>query len=267
VQQNPGVQKIRESARPGGRPAILSRRSAFWLGLLLSLIAHAVLLGVLTLMIRPPLRRPSRNSQLIYLLYTPAPQSGSAPAAGAPSPPPIAATKHTAPPRKVAKLHSKPKPLRLSAARIPKPDYAPPSSAPVVARLEVIPGIASGRGGKAPGNGRGAAGGTGAGPGNGSSGSLLSADQVANPPVLISRVMPMYPLQARARGLRGEVVLRAIVGSDGRVEKDIVIAQSSPMFDQPAVEALRLWRFEPGRDRDGNPVRVLLEVPIRFQLR
>lgn len=79
--------------------------------------------------------------------------------------------------------------------------------------------------------------------------------------------MPMYPLQARARGLRGEVVLRAIVGSDGRVEKDIVIAQSSPMFDQPAVEALRQWRFEPGRDRDGNPVRVLLEVPIRFQLR
>jgi len=79
--------------------------------------------------------------------------------------------------------------------------------------------------------------------------------------------MPMYPLQARARGLRGEVVLRAIIGSDGRVENDIVIAQSSPMFDQPAVEALRQWRFEPGRDRNGNPVRVLLEVPIRFQLR
>ena len=32
-------------------------------------------------------------------------------------------------------------------------------------------------------------------------------------------------------------------------------------------EALRQWRFEPGRDRDGKTVRVLVDVPIRFQLR
>jgi len=39
------------------------------------------------------------------------------------------------------------------------------------------------------------------------------------------------------------------------------------MFDAAAVAALHQWRFEPGRDRDGKPVRVLIEVPIRFQLR
>lgn len=246
---------------------IPSRRRALWLGLLLSLIGHAVLLVVLTLMIRPALRRPSQNSHLIYLLYTPAPQSGNSPAAGAPSPPPLATTKPKAAPHKVVKLRTKPKPPISTAAQIPKPEYAPPVSAPVVARLQVIPETVSSRGGEVPAGGRGAAGSAGAGPGGGSSGPLLSADQVEHPPVLISRVMPMYPFQARARGLRGEVVLRAIVGSDGRVEKDIVIAQSSPMFDQPAIEALRQWRFEPGRDRNGNPVRVLLEVPIRFQLR
>jgi len=262
--ERPNFREADESHRDLGTP--FPRRSLS-LPLIVSLIVHAVLLVVLTLMIRPTLRRPSRNSQLIYLLYTPAPQSGSAPAAGAPSPPPLASTKPTAAPHRVTKLHSKPKPPLLTAARIPKPDYAPSANAPVVARLELIPETASGRGGEVPGNGRGTAGGTGAGPGGKSSGSLLSADQVEHPPVLISRVMPMYPLQARARGLRGEVVLRAIIGSDGRVEKDIVIAQSSPMFDQSAVEALRQWRFEPGRDRNENPVRVLLEVPIRFQLR
>lgn len=262
--ERPNFPEADESHRDVGTP--FPRRS-FSLPLIVSLIAHALLLVVLTVMTRPPLRRPLLNSQLIYLLYTPAPQSGSAPAAGAPGPPSLAATKPAAPPRKVAKLRTKPKPSLLTAARIPKPDYVPPASAPVVTRLELTPGTASGRGRQAPGNSRGTTGGTSAGPGNNDSGSLLSADQVANPPVLISRVMPMYPLQARARGLRGEVVLRAIVGSDGRVEKDIVIAQSSPMFDQPAVEALRQWRFEPGRDRDGNPVRVLLKVPIRFQLR
>ena len=59
----------------------------------------------------------------------------------------------------------------------------------------------------------------------------------------------------------------ACIARDGQIEKDIVITRSSPMFDQPAIDALRQWRFEPGRDRDGNPVRVMVEVPIRFQLR
>jgi periplasmic protein TonB len=113
--------------------------------------------------------------------------------------------------------------------------------------------------------GVGAAGGIGVGPGSGSG--VFGAAQVAHPPVLISRVMPLYPAKARAHGLDGEVVLRAIIARDGRVEKDIVVAQSSAMFDQPAIDALRQWRFEPGRDHGGNPVRVMLEVPIRFQLR
>ncbi len=112
----------------------------------------------------------------------------------------------------------------------------------------------------------GIASGAGAAPGA-AGGAVFGADQVEHPPVLLSRVMPLYPAQARARGIDGEVVLRAIVARDGHVERDIVIAQSSPLFDQPAIDALRQWRFEPGRDRGGHPVRVMLEVPIRFEVR
>jgi protein TonB len=72
---------------------------------------------------------------------------------------------------------------------------------------------------------------------------------------------------ARARSLEGRVVLRAVVDRDGHVEEAVTVIESVPMFDGAAVDALRKWRFEPGRDRDGKTVRVLVDVPIRFQLR
>ena len=59
-----------------------------------------------------------------------------------------------------------------------------------------------------------------------------------------------------------------IVGRDGRPEAESVrLRQSAPSFDDAAVEAVRQWRFQPGRDAAGHPVRVIPEVPIRFQLR
>jgi protein TonB len=79
--------------------------------------------------------------------------------------------------------------------------------------------------------------------------------------------MPTYPPLARARGLEGRVILTAVVDQQGRVEAAITVTQSMPLLDAAAVEALRQWRFEPGRARDGTPVRVRIEVPIRFQLR
>ncbi len=79
--------------------------------------------------------------------------------------------------------------------------------------------------------------------------------------------MPAYPGAARAQGIEGEVVLRAIVDQDGAVERNIVVVQSIPQLDQAAIQALRQWRFEPGRDAADHPVRVLIEVPLRFRLR
>jgi protein TonB len=67
--------------------------------------------------------------------------------------------------------------------------------------------------------------------------------------------------------LEGEVVLRAIVDRRGDVEPDIVVVESIPSLDPAAIEALRQWRFEPGRDADNRPVRVVIEVPLRFRLR
>jgi protein TonB len=95
----------------------------------------------------------------------------------------------------------------------------------------------------------------------------IAETEVATPPVLVSRVLPEYPPLARARGLEGLVILRAVVGRDGRVEAHVGVQRSDPAFDAAAIAALRQWRFHPGKDGDGHLVRVLIEVPVRFRLR
>lgn len=86
-------------------------------------------------------------------------------------------------------------------------------------------------------------------------------------PILLSRVIPSYPENARRLGIEGQVVLRFVVDQSGRVEREIEVVTSLPMLDQAAIEAVRQWRFSPARDRDGNPVRVLVSVPVQFTLR
>lgn len=95
----------------------------------------------------------------------------------------------------------------------------------------------------------------------------LPVKQVANPPLLLSRIMPEYPRQARLQGVEGLVLLEAVLAVDGHVEDDIKVLQSIPSLDLAAMQALRRWRFRPARDQENRPVRVILEVPMRFVLR
>ena len=95
----------------------------------------------------------------------------------------------------------------------------------------------------------------------------ISGTIVNQPPVLVSRTLPAYPERARRLGIEGQVVLRFVVDQFGRVERDIQVIDSLPMFDQAAIDAVRQWRFSPARDRNGNAVRVVISVPLQFTLR
>ena len=95
---------------------------------------------------------------------------------------------------------------------------------------------------------------------------LLPAAQAAILPVPISKIIPEYPRLAHQRGIEGQVVVEAIVGTDGRIEPEVTVIQSVPPLDQATIAALRQWRFRPARDNDGTPVRVSLRVPFRFVL-
>jgi periplasmic protein TonB len=85
-------------------------------------------------------------------------------------------------------------------------------------------------------------------------------------PVLLSRIVPTYPEDARSRGIEGVVILQFIVDQWGRVARDIEVLDSIPTLDGAAIDAVRQWRFVPGRDRDGNPIKVIVRVPLKFTL-
>lgn len=90
-----------------------------------------------------------------------------------------------------------------------------------------------------------------------------SGPQIA--PRVIHQTKPEYPLAQRASGLRGEVLLDFTVDIEGRVTNPVVVRTLNPAFNEPALDAIRQWTFEPGR-RGGVPVPTHMQVPVLFQL-
>jgi len=78
---------------------------------------------------------------------------------------------------------------------------------------------------------------------------------------------PPYPALSRRLGEQGTVVVRALIGIDGRPQQ-AEIRQSSgyERLDQAALQAVRSWRFVPGT-RNGIPEAMWVNVPIRFILK
>jgi TonB family protein len=78
-------------------------------------------------------------------------------------------------------------------------------------------------------------------------------------------VAPQYPPEAQALGMRGIVILELLVGPDGKVVSARV-TRSVPPFDDAALGAVRQWEYEVTKV-EGQPVSVLLTVPIEFKMR
>ena len=78
---------------------------------------------------------------------------------------------------------------------------------------------------------------------------------------------PRYPTLSVRRGEEGLVLLRVVVGPDGRV-LDVEVLQDPGfgLLRAAAEDAVRRATFRPAV-RNGRPVRSTIEVPIRFSLR
>lgn len=129
-------------------------------------------------------------------------------------------------------------------------------------------GIGSGGGiGTGSGGGVGSGRGPGVGPGWGGGiggGAYRIGGGVTAPRVLYSPE-PEYSEEARKAKYQGTVVLWVVVGSDGRT-RDVHVQRSLGMgLDEKAIEAIRQWRFEPGR-KDGVAVAVQVNIEVNFRL-
>ena len=80
-------------------------------------------------------------------------------------------------------------------------------------------------------------------------------------------VPPEFPLAARERAISGWVDVQFMVNTDGSVSDPAVVrAEPAGLFDQPATEAVRKWRYRPIL-RDGQPINQRARVRVVFALK
>lgn len=75
---------------------------------------------------------------------------------------------------------------------------------------------------------------------------------------------PKYPKESLKAGAEGVVELRALVDRDGRT-RDLNVVSGEPAFANPALKAVRQWRFHPVLVA-GKPVETVYKVRVRFVL-
>ena len=81
--------------------------------------------------------------------------------------------------------------------------------------------------------------------------------------LLVHRVEPVYPAEARQQNLQGVIALSIIVGRDGSVLS--MRALNGPdVLARAAMDALRWWKFEPYR-MNGEPAAVETTVAVEFK--
>jgi protein TonB len=93
-------------------------------------------------------------------------------------------------------------------------------------------------------------------------GGLFALADLDQEPRVVYQPGPVIDTKVRRKGA-GTVWFIFVVDQDGRVEMPKVQSSSDPVFERPALAALKQWRFEPGK-RGGEPVRSRLRVPITF---
>ncbi len=86
-------------------------------------------------------------------------------------------------------------------------------------------------------------------------------------PVVISKIDPAYPPDAKEEKVMGTVVLEAAVGIDGSVTDIVALQDPDPRLTRAAADALKQWRFRPAELKDGTPVAARVAITVNFRLR
>lgn len=86
------------------------------------------------------------------------------------------------------------------------------------------------------------------------------------PPVPIETPEPQFPEAARFKKLSGSCFVSVTVDKSGNPQDPKVLRCTDMIFAQNSLAAVAEYRFKPARDRDGNPVPVMLTIEISFRL-
>jgi protein TonB len=88
---------------------------------------------------------------------------------------------------------------------------------------------------------------------------------VEQQPVIINKVLPIYPDLAKKAGLEGKVIVKGLIDEKGDIKK-VVVLSGDEMFKDAAVQALYQTKFKPAIN--GNrAVKVWITYPFIFRLK
>ncbi|MFL5353443.1 energy transducer TonB [Archangium sp.] len=220
--------------------------------------------------VRAPTAPPEEPEVVFFSFPPPPPAAAQASASRAPGAERVRrqARLHSARPALVlpAKVPVPERPVETPAEEASEPAPEPEPSEP--ANVGGEPAGTEGVGGVVAGLVGGVLGGREGGRVGATGGSALEVTQVARAPEVLERVQPRYPRRARADGIEGLVLVRVIIGIDGRIEPEHTrVVRSVPGLDAAALSAVGQWRFTPALGHQGRPVRVIVEIPVQFSLK
>jgi len=85
------------------------------------------------------------------------------------------------------------------------------------------------------------------------------------PPVVVSRVDPLFPVETSAKREVREVWLEGVVEADGTMSGLHVSMGINAEFNRRALEAASKWKFKPGTSKQTNqPVRAQVQLIVTF---
>jgi protein TonB len=82
--------------------------------------------------------------------------------------------------------------------------------------------------------------------------------------LLIHRVEPAYPTLAKSARVQGDVVLSAVIDSNGQIQ-NLQLVSGHPMLVPAAIAAVKQWRYKPYL-LNGQPVEVETTITVIFTL-
>lgn len=86
------------------------------------------------------------------------------------------------------------------------------------------------------------------------------------PPKLLRHVMPEFPRGAQAFGVKGKLVVEVLITAEGKITAPLIIERlPAPTLSYVALEAVRRWRFEPGK-KNGAPCDVIFNLTVNYKL-
>jgi len=85
-------------------------------------------------------------------------------------------------------------------------------------------------------------------------------------PVVIEKVAPKYPEEAKKDKVQGVVTLDAVVEKDGTVSEITSTKEADARLVKAAIDAVKQWKFKPATTKDGKAVKVKTTLTVNFKL-